>query len=209
MTTVLVASKPLALGRAATDADAFICAFNGGMFGGEAVAKAVFGEINPCGRLPVSFPRASGQVPVYYNSLPGWHAQAGKGYCDLPLSPLYAFGEGMGYSPFAYSDLAFDKETFKASVKVSNMGEMAGTETVQVYFNDVVSSVLTPVKQLIAFRQVQLAPGETAVVEFQLAAEDFSLVNRKEERVTEPGEFVLMIGHSSRDCDLLKTAFRM
>ncbi len=207
--TVLLSSKPLALGRVAKDADAFICAFNGGMFGGEAVAKAVFGDINPCGRLPISFPRASGQVPVYYNSLPGWHAQAGKGYCDLPRTPLYAFGEGMGFSPFVYSDLAFDKATFAASVKVTNMGSMAGTETVQVYFNDVVSSVITPVKQLIAFRQVTLAPDESAVVEFALREEDFSLVNRREERVTEPGEFELMIGHSSRDEDLLKLSFRL
>ena len=205
--TVLVSSKPLALGRAAKDADAFICAFNGGMFGGEAVAKAVFGDINPCGRLPISFPRASGQVPVYYNSLPGWHAQAGKGYCDLPQTPLYAFGEGMGYSAFVYSDLAFDKETFTASVKVTNAGSMAGTETVQVYFNDVVSSVITPVKQLIAFKQVTLEPDGSAVVEFALTKEDFSLVNRREERVTEPGEFELMIGHSSRDEDLLKLSF--
>jgi beta-glucosidase len=209
MTTVLVSSKPLCVGRAATQADAFICAFNGGMFGGEAVAKAIFGEINPCGRLPISFPRASGQVPVYYNSLPGWHHQAGKGYCDLPDTPLYTFGEGMGYSVFAYSDLTFDQETMKACVKVTNAGDMAGTETVQVYFNDVVSSVLTPVKQLIAFKQVELAAGESAVVEFALTREDFSLINRKEKRVTEPGEFVLMIGHSSKDDDLLKASFRL
>ncbi|MBR5301513.1 MAG: glycoside hydrolase family 3 C-terminal domain-containing protein [Clostridia bacterium] len=209
LTTVLVSSKPLALGRAAKDADAFICAFNGGMFGGEAVARAVFGEINPCGRLPISFPRASGQVPVYYNSLPGWHCRAGMGYCDLPDSPLYAFGEGKGYSPFTYSDLAFDTETFKASVKVTNAGKTAGTETVQVYFNDMVSSVITPVKQLIAFTQVTLEPGESAVAEFALTREDFSLINRKEERVTEPGEFELMIGHSSKDEDLLRMSFRL
>lgn len=209
LVTVLVASKPLALGEAATAADAFVCAFNGGMFGGEAVAKALFGEINPCGRLPISFPRHSGQLPVYYNHLPGWHTQAGKGYCDLPDSPLYAFGEGMGYSVFAYSDLAFDEKTLRAGVTVKNSGGMAGTETVQVYFNDVVSSVITPVKQLIAFRQVTLAPGESARVEFALSREDFSLVNRKEQRVVEPGEFVLMIGHSSRDCDLLKTSFEL
>ncbi|MBQ7886231.1 MAG: glycoside hydrolase family 3 C-terminal domain-containing protein [Clostridia bacterium] len=209
LTTVLVASKPLALGRAAMQADAFICAFNGGMFGGEAVAKAVFGEINPCGRLPISFPRASGQVPVYYNHLPGWHCQAGKGYCDLEEGPLYAFGEGMGYSPFVYSDLTLDKEALRASVRVTNAGEMAGTETVQVYFNDVVSSVLTPVKQLIAFKQVTLEPGRSTVVEFELKREDFSLINRQEQRVTEPGEFELMIGHSSRDEDLLKASFRL
>ncbi|MBQ4265510.1 MAG: glycoside hydrolase family 3 C-terminal domain-containing protein [Clostridia bacterium] len=207
--TVLVASKPLAVGRAATDAAAFICAFNGGMFGGEAVAKAVFGELNPCGRLPISFPRASGQVPVYYNSLPGWHCQAGRGYCDLAEGPLYAFGEGLGYSVFAYSDLRFDKDSFKASIRVTNMGSMAGTETVQVYFNDMVSSVLTPVRQLIAFRQVTLDAGESAVVEFELCREDFSLINRQQQRVTEPGEFELMIGHSSLEADLLKTVFRL
>ena len=207
--TVLVASKPLAVGRAATDADAFICAFNGGLFGGEAVAKALFGVINPSGRLPISFPRASGQVPVYYNSLPGWHAQRGRGYCDLPDTPLYAFGEGMGYSAFVYDGLTFDAQSLEAGVNVTNAGRMAGTETVQAYFHDVVSSVLTPVKQLIAFRQVTLAPGETARVTFRFARGDFSLVNRREQRVTEPGEFVLMIGHSSRDGDLLRAAFRL
>lgn len=207
LVTVLVASKPLAVGRAATEADAFLCAFNGGMFGGEAVAKALFGEINPQGRLPISFPRHSGQVPVYYNSLPGWHAQAGKGYCDLPRTPLYAFGEGMGYSAFAYDGLTFDAETLEAAVNVTNTGCMAGTETVQAYMHDVASSVLTPDRQLIAFRQVTLAPGETARVAFRFARRDFSLVNRQEKRVTEPGEFELMIGHSSREEDLLRTRF--
>ncbi|MGN0776146.1 MAG: glycoside hydrolase family 3 N-terminal domain-containing protein [Candidatus Ventricola sp.] len=209
LVTVLVASKPLAVGRAATDADAFLCAFNGGMFGGEAVAKALFGEINPSGRLPISFPRSSGQVPVYYNSLPGWHALPGKGYCDLPRTPLYAFGEGMGYSTFAYDGLTLDEKTLEASVNVTNTGSMTGTETVQAYFSDVVSSVITPVKQLIAFKQVTLAPGETKRVSFRFAREDFSLVNRQEQRVTEPGDFVLRIGHSSRDEDLLEAAFRL
>lgn len=209
LVTVLVASKPLAVGRAATDADAFLCAFNGGMFGGEAVAKALFGEINPSGRLPISFPRSSGQVPVYYNSLPGWHAQEGRGYCDLPRTPLYAFGEGMGYSAFAYDGLTLDEDALEAGVNVTNTGSQAGTETVQAYFGDVVSSVLTPVKQLIDFQQVTLAPGETTRVTFQFTREDFSLVNRRNQRVTEPGEFVLMIGHSSRDEDLLRTTFRL
>ena len=131
------------------------------------------------------------------------------GYCDLPLDPLYVFGEGMGYSKFAYSDLKFDEKTLRASIAVTNAGDVAGTETVQVYFNDVVSSVITPVKQLIRFKQVTLEPGETKTVEFELTREDFSLVNRQEKRVTEPGEFVLMIGHSSRDCDLLKVSFEL
>ena len=139
----------------------------------------------------------------------GAHRQAGKGYCDLPDTPLYAFGEGMGYSAFAYDGLTFDEKTLEAGVNVTNTGRMAGTETVQAYFRDVVSSVLTPVRQLIAFRQVTLAPGETARVTFHFARGDFSLVNRREQRVTEPGEFVLMIGHSSRDEDLLKASFRL
>ncbi len=204
--TVLVASKPLALGEAATKANAFICAFNGGMFGGEAIAQAVFGEFNPKGRLPITFPQHSGQVPVYYNALPGWH---GGKYCDLPAEPLFAFGEGMGYSAFAYRDLTIDENTLKAGVTVKNTGSVAGVETVQVYMRDLVSSVMTPVKQLIAFKQVELAPDEEKRVEFALSREDFSLVNRRGERVTEPGEFVLMIGHSSKDCDLLKVRFAL
>ncbi|MBQ7785736.1 MAG: glycoside hydrolase family 3 C-terminal domain-containing protein [Clostridia bacterium] len=204
--TVLVSSKPLCVGGAATEANAFVCAFNGGMFGGEAVARVLFGDVNPQGRLPISFPHHSGQVPVYYNYLPGWHD--GK-YCDLPAQPLFAFGEGMGYSAFAYSDLEMDADTLTARVTVENRGSMAGVETVQVYMNDVVSSVITPVKQLIAFKKVQLEPGEKRTLEFALAREAFSLVNRREERVVEPGEFELMAGHSSRDCDLLKTTFTL
>ena len=115
----------------------------------------------------------------------------------------------MGYSAFAYDGLTFDVQTLEAGVNVTNTGRMTGTETVQAYFRDVVSSVLTPVKQLIAFRQVTLAPGETAHVTFRFTRGDFSLVNRQEQRVTEPGEFELMIGHSSRDEDLLKASFRL
>ena len=204
--TVLVASKPLCMGEAATDANAFVCAFNGGMFGGEAVAQMLFGGFNPKGRLPITFPRHSGQLPVYYNYLPGWHD--GK-YCDLPAEPLFAFGEGMGYSAFAYSGLAIDEKTLKASVTVRNTGAADGIETAQVYMRDVVSSVMTPVKQLIAFKQVELAAGEEKTVEFTLSREDFSLINRQQRRVTEPGAFELMIGHSSKDEDLLKVEFEM
>lgn len=205
--TVLVASKPLCLGAAAEQADAVLCAFNGGMFGGQAIAEAAFGVINPSGRLPITFPRHSGQLPVYYNYLPGWHG-AGH-YCDLPASPLYAFGEGMSYTSFAYEGLTLDPETMTARVTVRNTGKCSGLETVQVYFRDVVSSVMTPVKQLIAFTQVELAPGEAREVVFQLKREDFSLVNAACERVTEPGEFVLSVGHSSRDEDLLHVSFTL
>lgn len=204
--TVLIASKPLALGRVAEETDALIAAFNLGAHGGQAVAEAILGEYNPSGRLPISFPRHSGQVPVYYNQLPGWH---GGHYCDLPETPLFAFGEGLSYTQFAYSELVMDAETLRASVCVRNAGERAGIETVQVYVRDEVTSVLTPVKRLIAFRQVALEPGECVRVDFQLARDDFSLVNRWEQRVVEPGDFTLLAGHSSKDSELLSVRFRL
>ena len=206
LTVVLVSSKPLCIGEIAETADAVIVAFNGGQYGGLAVAEAAFGVFNPSGRLPITFPAHSGQLPVYYNSLPGWH---GGRYMDLPRTPVYAFGEGMGYAPFTYANLVFDAAALTASVDVTNAGDVPGTEVVQVYMHDLVASVIRPVKQLIAFTRVDLAPGETKTVTFRLRREDFSLVNREEKRVVEPGEFDLFIGHSSRDEDLLRTRFAL
>ena len=206
MTVVLVSSKPLCIPEIADTADAVIIAFNGGMFGGQAVAEAAFGRFNPSGRLPISFPQHSGQLPVYYNSLPGWH---GGKYMDLPAEPVYAFGEGIGYAAFGYANLTFDPETLLATVDVTNQGDVPGTEVVQVYMHDLAASVIRPVKQLIAFTRVELQPGETATVSIQLKREDFSLVNRDEQRVVEPGDFDLLVGHSSKDGDLLKTRFTL
>ena len=204
--TVLLSGKPLCVGEAAEGSDAFVCAFNGGQFGGQAVAEALFGLISPKGRLPISFPVHSGQVPVHYSSLPGWH---GGKYMDMPEAPLFAFGEGLGYTTFRYDDLAFDADALKACVTVTNTGETAGCETVQVYFRDCVSRVITPVKRLIAFEQVDLAPGERMTLTFRFDRKDFSYVNPEEETVTDPGEFVLMVGHSSKDEDLLSCRFTL
>ncbi|MBQ4580275.1 MAG: glycoside hydrolase family 3 C-terminal domain-containing protein [Clostridia bacterium] len=206
LTVVLVASKPLCIPEIADTADAVIVAFNGGMFGGQAVAEAAFGCFNPSGRLPISFPQHSGQLPVYYNSLPGWH---GGKYMDLPAAPVYAFGEGMGYSAFTYANFRFDAATLVASVDVTNAGDMAGHEVVQVYMHDVVGSVIRPVKQLIAFAHADLEAGETKTVSVQLKMNDFSLVNHDEQRVVEPGEFELFMGHSSKNEDLLKLKFNL
>ena len=204
--TVLLSSKPLVMGTIPDETDALVAAFNGGAHGGQAVAEALFGLFNPSGRLPISFPRRTGQVPVYYNQLPGWH---GGKYCDLPNTPQFVFGEGLSYTDFAYRDLTMDAETLTASVSVQNVGKEAGLETVQVYFRDCVSSVITPVKNLIAFRQVALQPGESQRVTIQLNRSDFSLVNRQEQRVVEEGEFTLMVGRSSRDEDLLMVNFTL
>lgn len=203
--TVLVASKPLCLKEAA-NANAVVVAFNGGMHGGLALAEVLYGHHSPTGRLPITFPHHAGQVPMYYNQLPGWH---GGAYCDQPATPLFAFGEGLGYTTFAYSGLTMDADALTAHVTVENTGSRAGLETVQVYVRDVVSSVLTPVKRLIAYQQVMLQPGEKKEICFRFDRNDFALVNRREETVVESGEFLLMAGHSSKDEDLLKTSFHL
>jgi beta-glucosidase len=197
--TVLISSKPLCMGNTAEKADAVICGFNGGMFAGTALAEVIFGKINPSGRLPISFPHHTGQIPVYYNQMPGWH---GGKYNDIPKTPLFEFGEGMGYSAFEYENLTVD-ENLKLSVTVKNTGSREGVETVQIYQNDSVSSVLTPVKRLIAFTQVTLAADESKVVEIQLNHDDFALINSKCEKVVEPGEFIVYAGHSSKEEDLI------
>jgi beta-glucosidase len=199
--TVFVASKPLCINTIAEETDALIVGFNGGMFGGLAVAETIFGKLNPSGKLPISFPRHSGQLPVYYNSLPGWH---GGRYWDLPDTPLFAFGEGLSYTSFEYSNLKVDEASLTLQVDVRNSGKLDGCEIVQVYFKDCVSSVLTPIKQLIGFEKVYIKAMETKNVSFTFAREDFSLVTSEEKRITEPGEFILMVGSSSKDIDLLK-----
>ncbi len=207
LAVVLVASKPLCIPEIAETADAVICAFNGGMYGGQAVAEAAFGCFNPSGRLPISFPQHSGQLPVYYSQYPGWHWN--HKYMDIPKGPVYAFGEGIGYAPFTYKGVTFDANSLVATVDVTNAGTVTGTEVVQVYMHDLAASVLRPVKQLIAFDRVTLAPGETKTVAIQLKREDFSLIDHSEQRVVEPGDFDLMIGHSSRDEDLLTVRFAL
>ena len=118
--------------------------------------------------------------------------------------PLFTFGEGIGYAPFVYRDLAVDADSLTLSVKVRNAGDIAGEETVQVYLRDCVCEVMQPVKQLIAFRKVLLQPGEEQEVVFHLDRTAFTYINRAEERVFAPGDFMLMAGHSAKDEDLLK-----
>ena len=198
--TVLISTKPLCVTRVTEGSAALIAAFNGGMYGGQAVAEAIFGAVNPSGKLPISFPRHSGQIPVYYNSLPGWH---GGRYVDLPETPLFTFGEGLSYTSFAYSALHVERETLRVSVTLTNTGARAGSETAQVYVRDLVSSILTPLKRLIAFQKIHLEAGESKQLVFQLRRDDFSLIRADEVRVVEPGEFMLFVGGSSKNVDLL------
>lgn len=199
--TVLISTKPLAAVKEVEESDAFVVAFNGGMFAGQAIAEVIYGETEPVGRLPISFPVHSGQLPVYYNYLAGWH---GDRHVDIPREPLLSFGEGLGYSKSEYSNLTFDVDKLTVAVDVKNVGDRPLTETVQIYVNDMVSSVMTPVKQLVGFKRVSLAAGETATVSVELDEEAFSVVLPNEQRVIEEGEFEIMAGHSSKDEDLLK-----
>jgi beta-glucosidase len=201
MVTVLISSKPLAIPDVVKKSEAVICAFNGGMFGGQAVAEVIFGKINPCGRLPISFPVFTGQVPVYYNQFPGWHE--GR-YVDCPKDPLFSFGEGLSYTRYEYSNLKFDKDSKTVSVDVKNVGDVRGIEVVQIYVNDVVSSVMTAVKNLAGFERVKLEPDETKTVTIKLDDEAFRIVLPDETSVIEPGDFEIMAGHSSKDEDLIK-----
>jgi beta-glucosidase len=210
---VLINGKPLSIPRLAERAQAIVEAWNPGAEGGAAVAGILFGDRNPSGKLTVSFPYHVGQQPVYYNQVPGWHGE--QRYVDMPREPLYAFGFGLSYTCFGYSNLQLgsaelsDKETLSVNVDVTNVGQRRGTETVQLYISDVYSSVTTSIKELKAFARVELDPGETRTVSFRLPIERLALINRDLQRVVEPGEFEVMVGGSSRDQDLLRATFRV
>ncbi len=207
LVVVLVSGKPLSVEWIREHADALLAAFNPGLEGGNAVADILFGNQVPSGKLTVSFPAHTGQQPVYYNQLPGWHAST---YADMSAEPLYPFGYGLSYTDFAYSGLTLSAreasrdQVISVSVTVENTGGRDGTEIVQLYVHDRYSSVTVPVKELKGFVRVFLKRGEKKTVELKLPVESLSLVDREEHRIVEPGEFEIMVGSSSRDEDLLR-----
>jgi len=207
---ILLASKPLVLPDSALQANALIWAANPGMTGGTAIAEIIFGEVEPSGRLPISFARHVGQQPTYYNQIRGQH---GDRYADLTQEPAFAFGEGLSYTNIEYSDLRIDNpevsasDTLKAHVTLRNTGKRPALETVQCYVSDLVTSVSWADKELKGYRQVEVKPGETVTVDLELPVKTFTIVNSKLERVVEPGKFQLLVGHSSKDKDLLKAEF--
>lgn len=212
LVVVLINSKPLCIPWVAENADAIIEAFNPGMKGGEAIAEVLFGESNPMGKLTVSFPRAIGQQPVYYQQIPGWH---GNKHNDYTNKPLFAFGYGLSYTTYTYDRLELSRtevgpgESLDVSVTVRNSGGRAGTEIVQLYLNDIFTSLSTPEKTLKRYQRVHLERGESQVLSFELSPEDLSFIGRDGTPVTEPGEFEVMVGSSSRDEDLLRARFTL
>ncbi|WP_034593465.1 exo-beta-d-1,3/1,6-glucosidase [Hamadaea tsunoensis] len=207
---VLISSKPLVLPPSADRAAALIYAANPGMQGGTALAELILGQIEPSGRLPVSFARHAGQQPTYYNQIRGQH---GSRYADLTQSPAYAFGDGLSYTTVVYSGLTVDTpsvtagDTIRARVELRNTGSRPALETVQVYVRDLVTSATWAVKELKAYAQVPVAAGETRIVELELPAAACTLVDAQGRRVVEPGEFDLLVGPSSRDEKLQAARF--
>ncbi|MFD9501494.1 glycoside hydrolase family 3 N-terminal domain-containing protein [Streptomyces sp. NPDC060035] len=210
LVVVVISSKPLVLPPSALGAAAIVHAFNPGMQGGRAVAELVLGLIEPSGRLPVSFARHAGQQPTYYNQIRGQH---GTRYADLTQSPEFVFGEGLSYTTVTYADLEVlttsvgVSDTVHARVTVSNTGDRPVRETVQVYISDTVTSVTWAEKELKAYRQVELAPGETREVLVELPVAACTLVDAEGARIVEPGGFELLVGPSSRDDVLLRAGF--
>ncbi|MGE5377746.1 MAG: glycoside hydrolase family 3 N-terminal domain-containing protein [Bacteroidota bacterium] len=207
LVVVLVNSKPLVLPPAAKRAAAIIELFNPGMEGGRAAAEALFGLLNPSGKVTISFPVHVGQQPVFYSQVRGQH---GFSYADLTQEPLFPFGYGLSYTKYAYSNLRLASpnlsfgETAKVFVDVENAGQREGVEIVQVYVSDVVTSATWVNKALKGFARVHLSPGEKKTVQVDLPWQAFQIVNAQGINVVEPGEFEVLAGPSSREDDLLR-----
>jgi len=212
MIVVLLDSKPCVLPPSALTAAAIVQAFNPGMRGGRAIAELVLGLIEPSGRMPLSVPRHVGQQPVYYNQIRGQH---GTRYADLTQEPLFVFGEGLSYTSIEYSDLSILSRQIRqdgkiqAEVTLTNTGSRPSLETIQAYVSDLVTSVTWAVRELKAYRQVTVPPGESVTVEIELPAAACTLVTADGRRVVEPGDFELLVGPSSRESDLLRAPFRI
>ena len=234
LVAVIMAGRPLVLTDVIDDLDAVLFAWHPGTMGGAAIAELLFGVESPSGKLPVTFPRAVGQIPIYYNQkhggkppspesavlideIPVRAAQASIGntsyHLDAGYRPLFPFGHGLSYTTFEYSNLRLDRpalrpgEALAVSVDLANAGSVAAEEVAQLYVRDLVGSVTRPVRELKGFRRVRLAPGETVTVTFRLESDDLAFFGRDNTAVVEPGEFHLWVGGSSEAG--LQAAFRL
>ncbi len=202
---VLINGRPLSIRWIAEHVPAILEAWNCGEQGGRAIADILFGDVNPSGRLPITVPRHVGQLPVYYNYKSSKALWMQHGYVDMPATPLYDFGFGLSFTAFEYSNLQIEPQVIgpggevSIRVDVKNIGSRAGYEIVQLYLNDVISSVSTPVKELKGFEKVLLEPGQEKTIQFHLVPEDFSLLDQSLQWRVEPGAFEVMVGSASAD----------
>jgi beta-glucosidase len=197
----LINGRPLSVNYLAENVPAMLEGWYLGEETGNAAADVLFGDYNPGGRLPITFPRNVGQIPAYYNHKPS----AKRGYLFSTTEPLFAFGYGLSYTTFRYDNLNVSPEKIKAgakavvSVDVTNTGTMGGDEVVQVYIHDQVSSVTRPVMELKAFRRIHLEPAETMHVQFPLGSACLAFLDEPMNPAVEPGIFDVMVGPSSID----------
>jgi beta-glucosidase len=207
---VLMNGRPLTINWLAGNSPAILETWFGGSQAGNAIADVLFGDVNPGGKLPVTFPRAVGQVPIYYNHMntgrpPDVKNKYTSKYLDLPWTPLFPFGYGLSYTQFRISNLQLSTQRIQpngkvtVSVDVENAGARAGDEVVQLYIRDVAASVTRPVKELKGFQRVTLAAGEKKRVEFVLTPDQLGFWNRDMRFTVEPGEFKVMVGANSED----------
>jgi beta-glucosidase len=199
--------KPLSVNELQEHADAILECWYIGQETGNTVAEILFGDVNPGGKLPISFPRSVGHIPAFYNHKPS----ARRGYLFDDVSPLYPFGFGLSYTTFNIGTIQLADETIQKNgstsvyVEITNTGDREGSEVVQLYIRDMVSSVTRPVKELKGFKKVWLQPGETKEVKIPITPKSLAFYDINMEYRVEPGEFEIMVGTSSRDSDLQKT----
>jgi len=184
---------------------------------GNAIAQVLYGDYNPSGKLPMTFPRSVGQVPIYYNYKNTGRPSANEPnsvfwshYIDESNAPLYPFGHGLSYTTFAYSNLKVSKKTdttIEVTVDLKNTGNYKGKEVVQLYIRDVYASVTRPVKELKGFELVELEPNKTETITFTLTEKELGFYNNEGDFVVEPGEFRVFVGGSSNT--VLKDSFEL
>lgn len=223
LVTVVMAGRPLTIGRQVEESSSVIYMFHPGTMGGPAIADLLFGKVVPSGKTPVTFPKMTGQIPIYYahhhtgrapsghetliDDIPLEAGQTSLGctsfYMDAGFDPLFPFGYGLSYTTFVYNKLTLSATylkvdgTLTASVDVTNIGKRVGTEVVQLYVRDKVGSVTRPVKELKGFRRITLQPGETQTVSFTLPMSELAYWTRRMRKEVEPGEFTLWLGTNS------------
>jgi len=204
--SVIISGRPYNLSVFEEGSKAILQAWLPGEEGGNAIAKALFGKINPSGKLPISFPRHVGQIPVYYNhKASGQRSHWFGDYVDGPSKPLYPFGYGLSYTHFEYSNLVVqedastDSEEIEIKFSVKNTGTYDGEEIVQLYVNDPAASVTRPVKELKGFEKVFLKQGEQKTLRFLLPVELLAFFNDNMNLIVEPGQYIIMIGQSSEN----------
>jgi len=207
---LISAGRPLIFNYTADNVPAIVYTWWLGTEAGNAIADVLMGNYNPSGKLPMSFPRTEGQIPIYYN-----HYNTGRpassdsdrnyrsAYIDLSIHPKFPFGYGLSYSNFKYGDVKLSSNKMKAgqkiiaSIAVANQSDVNGTDTVQLYLRDMVASVVRPVKELKGFQQVFFKAGETKTIQFTITENDLKFLNDKLQYILEPGDFKVMIGSNS------------